>query len=125
MKKLSYFLMLCVFSLGVLTACENKGDISVSQTDADDVYKFKAYFPKNRTKNVQRYMDDKLITSGDFSFKNSTIDGTLVLDNKMTFYIRMFPGSLKIEFDKSKNSHENYTRMKQMAEGMKDVLIGK
>src|SRR6218665_1849227 len=122
MKKLFNLVLITVLSVGIFSSCRNKGDISISHSESDDFYKFSAHFPKDRTKEVQRYLDSKLENGGDFSFENSRIDGTIALDNKMNFYIKMYPGSLKIEMNKSKNSYENYARMRKMGEDMGKVL---
>lgn len=122
MKKLFNLVLITVLSVSIFSSCKNKGDISISHSESNDFYKFIARFPEDRTKEVQRYMDSKLENGGDFSFENSRIDGTIALDNKMNFYIKMYPGSLKIEMSKSKNSYENYARMKKMGEDMGKIL---
>lgn len=122
MKKLFNLVLITVLSVSIFSSCKNKGDISISHNESNDFYKFIARFPEDRTKEVQRYMDSKLENGGDFSFENSRIDGTIALDNKMNFYIKMYPGSLKIEMSKSKNSYENYARMKKMGEDMGKIL---
>lgn len=122
MKKLFNLVLVTVLSVVIFSSCRHKGDISISHSESNDLYKFVAHFPEDRTKEVQRYLDDKLENGGDFSFENSRIDGTIALDNKMNFYIKMYPGSLKIEMDKSKNTYENYARMRKMGEEMGKVL---
>lgn len=122
MKKLFNSVLFAALFACTFSSCENKGNISISRTESGDLYKFSAYFPKDRTKEVQKYMDKELENTGDFSFENSTIDGTIGLDNKMNFYMKMSPGSLRIEMDKSKNSYENYARMKKMGEDMGKIL---
>jgi hypothetical protein len=122
MKKLFNLVLITVLFITIFTSCRNKGNISISRSESDDLYKFVAHFPKDRTKEVQRYLDKKLDNGSDFSFENSTIDGTIALDNKMNFYIKMYPGSLKIEMSKSKNSYENYARMRKMGDEMGKVL---
>ncbi|MBA4852858.1 hypothetical protein [Emticicia sp. BO119] len=122
MKKLFNLVLITVISVGIFSSCGHRGDISIKHSETNDFYKFSAHFPKDRTKEVQRYLDSKLENGGDFSFENSRIDGTIALDNKMNFYIKMYPGNLKIELDKSKNSYENYARMKKMGEEMGKML---
>ena len=122
MKKLFNLVLIALLFAGIFSSCRHKGDISISHSESKDLYKFAAHFPKDRTKEVQRYLDSKLENAGDFSFENSRIDGTIALDNNMNFYIKMYPGSLKIEMEKSKNSYENYARMKKMGEEMGKVL---
>lgn len=123
MKKLFNFVLLALVSLVVFCSCGNKGNISISHKESGDIYKFVASFPEDRTKEVQEYLDDNLESpAGNFSFKNSQIDANIALDNNMKFYIKMYPGSVKIEMDKSKNSYENYARMKKMGEEIGKVL---
>ena len=122
MKKLFNLVLITLLSAGIFSSCKNQGDISISHSETEDFYKFSAYFPKDRTKEIQRYMDSKLENGGDFSFENSKIDGTIALDNKMYFYIKMYPGSVKIQLDKNKNSYDNYMRMKKMGEEMGKIL---
>ncbi len=122
MKKLFNLVLITVGLVGISSSCRHRGDISISHSESNDLYKFVAHFPEDRTKEVQRYMDSKLENGGDFSFENSRIDGTIALDNKMNFYIKMYPGNLKIEMDKSKNSYENYARMRKMGEDMGKIL---
>lgn len=123
MKKLFNFVLLALVSLFVFCSCKNKGNISISHKESGDIYKFAASFPEDRTKEVQEYLDDNLETpAGNFSFKNAQIDANIALDNDMNFYIKMYPGSVKIEMDKSKNSYENYARMKKMGEEIGKVL---
>ncbi|GAB3502113.1 hypothetical protein [Emticicia fontis] len=122
MKKLFNLVLITVLSAGIFSSCRNRGDISISHSESKDFYKFAAHFPEDRTKEVQRYLDDKLENGGDFSFENSRIDGTIALDNQMNFYIKMYPGNLKIEMNKSKNTYENYARMRKMGEEMGKVL---
>lgn len=123
MKKLFNFVLLALVSLVVFCSCGNKGNISISHKESGDIYKFVASFPEDRTKEVQEYLDDNLESpAGNFSFKNSQIDANIALDNNMNFYIKMYPGSVKIEMDKSKNSYENYARMKKMGEEIGKVL---
>lgn len=122
MKKLFNLVLITMLSVGIFSSCRNKDDISISHSESNDFYSFAAHFPKERTKEVQRYLDSKLENGGDFSFENSRIDGTIALDNTMNFYIKMYPGSLKIEMSKSKNSYENYARMKKMGEDMGKFL---
>ncbi|RFS15643.1 hypothetical protein [Emticicia sp. C21] len=122
MKKLFNLVLITVLSVAFFSSCRHRGDISISHNESNDLYKFVAHFPEDRTKEVQRYLDDKLENGGDFSFVNSKIDGTIALDNKMNFYIKMYPGNLKIEMNKSKNSYENYARMRKIGEDMGKIL---
>jgi hypothetical protein len=91
-------------------------------SDSERYYKMYAHFSKNRTLEVDRFMNTKIGSRNDMSFENSRIDGKLALNDHTTFYIKKYPGYLEIKFDKDENSVEAYQRMKSMCEGIKNVL---
>lgn len=110
MKKLLLTLLICpVFCLGLKPV-----NASPQQ---NDLFEFALSFKKSETRSVQNYLDKKLGRSGVFT--KTEMDATVTLDNGMSFYIRMKPGELKILFDKTKNSPENFTRMKEACEVIK------
>lgn len=53
------------------------------------------------------------------SFVNSRIDGKPVLDDHTIFYIKKYPGFIKIKRNKDENSDEAYYKIKAMCEGLK------
>jgi len=122
MKKLFNLFLITAVGLIMFSSCENTGNVSISHSESHNLYKFTAKYPERLTKEVQRYLDDELENDTDFSFENARMDADIVLDNRMAFYIKMYPGSLKIELDKTKNTYENYARMKKMGEGLGKVL---
>jgi len=81
----------------------------------------KAYFGRNKTAKVERYMDD-VLASGNMSFRNTRIDGQITLDDNSTFYIKKHRGYLYIKLDKYKNSDEAFYKIKSMCEGIKEIL---
>jgi len=97
-------------------------DINITLNESDRYYSMKAYFSKNKTRDVERYMDSRIGKRSNMSFVNSQIDGRLALDDHTTFYIKKSPGLLKIKFDKAENSEEAYERIRSMCEGIKNVL---
>jgi len=100
----------------------NDDDIGITINDSKNYYKMSAYFSKNQTGKVHRYMDEKLGRHNNISFVNAEMDATITLDDKTTFYIKSFPGDLEIKLDKEKNSVESYMQVKEMCEGIKKVL---
>jgi hypothetical protein len=84
-----------------------------------------ARFDEDRTRAVEAYMDKQLGSASNTSFVNTRIDGRIALDDHAVFYIRIFPGQLKIELDKYKNSADSYYKVKSMCEGLKDMIAGK
>ena len=82
-----------------------------------------AYFNRNRTRDVDEYMDSKIGRRSNMSFVNSRIDGTIALDDHTTFYIKKYPGKLEIKLNKDENSDEAYERVKSMCNGIKKLLV--
>lgn len=91
-------------------------------SESEHYFKLFAHFNKNRTRNVEVYMDKKIGTASNMSFVNSRIDGKLALDDHATFYIKKYPGYLEIKLDKDENSSGSYKEIKDMAEGLKSVI---
>ena len=112
-----------LFALACITfiSCHNHG-VSISYNDADNYYSMNAYFSKNKMRDVEHYMDRMIGRRSNMTFVNTRIDGNLGLDDNTTFYIKKYPGHIKIELDKNENSYEGYERIRSMCEGMKEVL---
>ena len=81
-----------------------------------------AWFPENRTRDVEEYMDDEIGRRSNVSFVHTRIDGRIGLDDHTTFFVKKFPGHIEIELDKRKNSYHAYREIKSVCEGIKDVL---
>jgi len=81
-----------------------------------------AWFHENRTRDVEEYMDDKIGKQSYMSFANTRIDGRIGLADHTTFFLKKFPGHLRIELDKRKNSTHSYREIKSLCEGIKDVV---
>jgi hypothetical protein len=123
MKKLpALFFCAVACTITFLSCVHNDRDINLSFNDSDHYYSMKAYFSKNKTRDIEHYLDSKIGRRSNMSFVNSQIDGKLALDDHTTFYIKKSPGLLKIKFDKSENSNEAYERIRSMCEGIKKVL---
>ena len=124
MKKNSLVLACNLFVLCFSLSCSqfNDHDINIQVNDSDHYYKIVAHFSKNKTRNIERYMDDKIGRASNMSFINTRINGELALDDHTVFYIKKYPGFVEIKLDKDKNSDEAYYTMKSMGEGIKKVL---
>lgn len=117
MKKL----LLIVFLSPAFLMCQRNGITITEKVTNDLTYQFTADYPESETGTVQNILSRHLKDSG-MSFTNTKLDGDLGLDNGMFFYINSRPGSLKIVCDRSKNSEENYERIRKMCEGIKKTL---
>jgi hypothetical protein len=53
---------------------------------------------------------------------NTEMNSGMILDDKTTFYVKKTPGYLNIKLDKEKNSKEAFTKLKDVLEGIGDVV---
>ena len=121
MKKLPvlFYALVCI----TITSCRhNDHDINITLSESGHYYSMKAYFSRNQTRDVERYMDSRIGRRSNMSFVNSQMDGMIALDDHTTFYIKKSPGLLKIKLDKNENSEEAYRRIRLICEGIKKVL---
>lgn len=121
MKKLTklFYALVCI----ILISCmHNDHDINIAYSEDDHYYSMNAHFPKNKTRDVDEYMDDRIGRRSKMSFVNSRIDGTISLDDHTKFYIKKSPGVLEIKLDKDENSDEAYHQIKLMCQGIKKLL---
>ncbi len=125
MKK-QFPLMMCgLFFLVALSSCFHRyHHTSISISDSRDVYQLCASYDKNKTHKLQRLLDEDLRDDNEWSFKNSRVDETITLDDRTTFYMRLYPGELKIKLDKSENSEASCQKMKDVFEDIKYLLAG-
>jgi len=49
----------------------------------------------------------------------------ITLDDKTTFYMKSYPGELKIKLNKQDNSYDSYTKIKDLCEGLKEIIGSK
>lgn len=97
-------------------------NISIHVSESEHYYSMDAHYDPAKTRDVEEYMNYKIGHASNISFINTRIDGQLALDDHTNFYIKKYPGYLKIKLDKEKNSVESYQHVKQMCEGIKKVV---
>ena len=44
------------------------------------------------------------------------------MDDNTSFYIKSYPGKLKIKFNKNQNSEASYFKIKSLCEGINEVI---
>ena len=88
-------------------------------------FSMEAYFDENKTRKVQQFMNSELGDRNSVSFTNTRMDAMITLDDKTTFYMKSFPGELKIKMNKLENSYQSYTEIKDLCEGLKEIIGGK
>ncbi len=132
MKTSMYLTAFCLVSLSIFLVCAkmtgNTGNISISVSENDDMYKLTASFDPAATTRVLHYINNNIGSkerqdNGSY-FDETTrrIDVTTRLNDNTEFYIKESPGEVKISLNKHKNSYASYIRIKRMCEGIKNIL---
>jgi hypothetical protein len=124
MKKLLVSIAACVFLSGALSSCYyyNDDDVAIKVQDNVDEYKLSARFNERKTRAVQNYIEDYTGSDDLFTSAGSEIDGDITIDNGTQVYIKCKKGRLKIKLDKDGNSYDSYENVKDMCEGIKELL---
>ena len=122
MKKLPvlFYALACITVISCMH--NDNGNINITLSESEQYYSMNARFSKSKTRDVEEYMDSTIGTQTNMSFVNSRINGKLALDDHTTFYIKKYPGRIKIKLDKDENSDEAYHRIRAMCEGIKEVI---
>ena len=122
MKKLQvlFYALACITVISCIH--NDNGNINLTYRESDHYYSMNAHFSKSKTRAVEEYMDSRIGTISNMSFVNSRINGKLALDDHTTFYIKKYPGFIKLKLDKDENSNQAYQRIKAMCEGIKKVI---
>lgn len=114
-----------LFFISILSSCHwhHNHDVSISINDDEDIYQLSARFDDSKTKAVLHFIDKYAGSNEIFkSGGNVEIDATTTLEDNIRIYIRSYPGRLKIKFNKEENSEESYEHVKDMCEGIKELL---
>ena len=114
-----------VFLANIFSSCFNyhDNDVSVSIQEDEEEYKLSAHFEDRKTRAVQNFIKEYTASTVNFKSKgNNYVDATVTLDDNTKFYIKSKEGLLKIKFDKEQNSEESYEKVKEMCEGVKELL---
>lgn len=106
--------------VAMLVSCNN-GDVSIAVKDEDDYYRFRAQFGDNLSPDVSRFLNDQLSTVRIDPEKDSKI--ITVLPDQTRITIESSPGEVMIYLDKDENSRDSYYRVKNLCEGVKDVIL--
>jgi len=114
-----YVTLMCFCSSCLI---HHDGNTSISISESKDVYSMWAHYSKDKTKEIQRYIDKQVGRSNNISFVNTEMDATITLDDATKFYIKLFPGNLKIKLDKIQNSYQSYAEIKEMCMGIKAII---
>lgn len=117
-------MLLCALQCCFLISCwHNDKNISFHYKDGNGIYSMDARFGRSKTRKAERYMNEMIGRQNNVSFFNTETDAVFTLDDGSKFYMKKSPGHIKISMNKDETSDRNYHAMKQMCEGMKDVIL--
>ncbi len=124
MKARFLFLAVALFLSSVLSSCLHQhDDISISIQEDEEEYRLSARYDDSKTGAVENYIKTCTASNGRFNYSgHGDINATVTLDDKSRVYIRSREGRLKIKFNKEENTEEAYERIRDMCEGIKDLL---
>ncbi len=124
--KFRFFLIAgCVLLLSAFSSCyyHHSNDVAISVKEDEEEYRLSARFDDSKTRAVQNFIKDYTASGKIFKHgSHNKIDATLTLDDNTRFYIKSYDGVLKIKLNKEENSEESYERIKEMCEGVKELL---
>ena len=125
MKKVFILIAAGVFFINIFSSCfrYHSNDVSISIQEDEEQYRLSAHFEDRKTRAVQNFIKEYTASTVNFKSKgNNYVDATVTLDDNTKFYIKSYEGRLKIKFDKEQNSEESYEKIKEMCEGVKELL---
>lgn len=107
---------------GMGSCFHHRHDVSVSVWDDEDEYEMEADYRRNRSHDVQVYLNNHLLTGSSVSIRNGYINDEVVLDDKTTFRINTNPGELSIRINKNENSEESCEKVRRICEDLKVII---
>lgn len=118
----SRFLMAGLLIAFVFSSCHYNHNTSIAIKESKKYYQLSAHFDRNKTRDVQQYINQQLGVNSNFSFTNTRINRNIRMDDNTSFYIKSYPGKLKIKFNKNQNSEASYLKIKSLCEGINEVV---
>ena len=118
--KIKSLLLFQIAVVAMLISCNN-GDVNVAVKDADDYYRFKAHFDENLSPDVSGFLNEQISPIRIDPERDSKI--VTVLPDQTRLTIESSPGEVMIYLDKEENSRDSYHRVKNLCEGVKDVIL--
>lgn len=118
-----------LFLLSALSSCHwhrHYHDVSISINDDEDIYQLSARFDERKTVAIEKYLRQcSKSIDGSFMYNGNEhdyINANLILDDDTRVFVKSHNGRLKIKFNKEENSAASYERVKDMCEGIKELL---
>lgn len=129
MSNRNLIILLCALFLAGSSSCyyhhRHHNDVSVRIDESEDSYRMSARFDEDKTDLVQDYISGHTGHNGLFGHGGHIeMDAGATYGDNINVYIRFHPGRLKIELDKDENSAAACHEIKELCEGIKDMLAG-
>lgn len=124
-KKHTYLLTFLLAALTILffAGCNyNRNKTSITTSDGDTYYQFKAKFNKRKTERVRLCIDKNLMGYSSTSFSNNNVRRTITLEDDTKFYIQSSPGLIKVKFNKQENNENSIAKIKDLCEDIKQTI---
>lgn len=119
------FIIAVLLIMIVLFSCNHHRDdhdVSISITEDENEYRFSARFDESKTRMIQNFMSRHFDGNDIFKRGNIKIDATTTFEESVPVYIKFHPGRLKIKFNKEENEEASCEHVKDMCEGIKELL---
>ncbi|ACT91652.1 hypothetical protein [Dyadobacter fermentans] len=107
--------------VAMMVAC-NSGDTSIKVKDDDDYYRFTAQFDEDKSPAISRFISEHISPVRVDPERDSKI--VTVLDDQTKLTVESAPGEIMIYLDKDENSRASYHRVKNLCEGVKEIIMG-
>jgi len=122
LKRICIVIMVCTLLftgifIFVLYKMSDHNGISIRINESDNTYQFYASFGKNKTRQLQKFLDNRLKTNK--MLENAKMDSYITLTDNTILYIKTTPGKLLIKLDKNENTDASYARIKKIGEQVK------
>lgn len=124
MKK-NFALIIMVFvASAIISSCLHKRhhDICIAINESEEEYKFCATFDERKTREVQNYIEQYAAANLVVNPSKSQFEGDISIDDNASVNVKTNEGCLKIKFNKEENTQYAYERVKDMCEGIKELL---
>lgn len=113
--------LICQMALVAFLVSCNNGDVNIAVKDEDDSFRFKAHFDDDLSPYVSEFLNDHISPVRIDPEKDSKV--VTVLPDQTRLTVESAPGELMIYLDKDENSRDSYHRVKNLCEGVKDVIL--
>lgn len=124
MKKIVPTPALFLLIVFVLMACHhrNRHGLELSVSESGSTYKLQAYYNRNKTGEVQRYINRQIQPNTLFSSIDDYFDAHTQLSDRTKFYIKSSPGRLVISINKRENSPGSFEKIKRICGGVVEIV---